>query len=83
MSRWDPPTFTTPGTEQTPVDKAPPQRAPFAALLTPQDVAALLSVGVRWVYRHAHQWPFTRKLGRKCLRFEPVGLRKWIDSRKG
>lgn len=82
MTRWDPPTFTFAESAHPPADKTPTQRALPAALLTPQDVATLLSVELRWIYRHASEWPFTRKLGRKCLRFDPVGLRKWIDSRK-
>ena len=83
MPRWEPPTFTFTDSQDQPEAKTLYQRAPFPALLTPQDVALLLRVELRWVYRHASQWPFTRKLGRKCLRFDAVGFRKWIDSQRG
>src|SRR5258706_16448866 len=83
MSRWEPPRFVTPDSEVTPA--APPPVTPrvagrFEALITPQELAEYLRVDLRWVYRHASGWPFTRKLGRKCLRFDPVGLRRWIEG---
>ena len=49
-------------------------------LLTPEDAAARLGVGVRWLYRHADQFTFTRRLSRKCLRFSEQGLAAYIEE---
>jgi predicted DNA-binding transcriptional regulator AlpA len=48
-------------------------------LLTPEEAATLLGVTVRWLYRHAAQFTFTRKLSRKVLRFHEAGLRRYIE----
>src|SRR5262249_29178218 len=37
--------------------------------LTPSDVAERLRVSVRYVYRNANSWPFTRRISRKVIRF--------------
>jgi len=49
-------------------------------LLPPEEAAALLGVTVRWLYRHAGQFTFTRKLSRKVLRFHEAGLRRFIEK---
>ena len=49
-------------------------------LLNPEEAAALLGVSVRWLYRHAAKFTFTRKLSRKVLRFHEAGLRRYMDS---
>jgi excisionase family DNA binding protein len=46
-------------------------------LLSVPQVAAQLRVSERYVYDHHHQWPFTRRVGRK-LRFSEKGLREWL-----
>ena len=51
-------------------------------LLGPPEAAALLGVTVTWLYRHAGQLPFTRRLSRKALRFSVAGLRRWLAARK-
>lgn len=51
-------------------------------LLTPEEAAGRLSVTVRWLYRHAGQLPFTRKLSRKVLRFEAAGLERWLKEQR-
>ena len=51
-------------------------------LLTAEQAAPLLSVTVKWLYRHARQLPFTRRLSRKTLRFSAAGLNKWLAQRK-
>jgi predicted DNA-binding transcriptional regulator AlpA len=51
-------------------------------LLGPPEAAALLGVTVTWLYRHAGQLPFTRRLSRKALRFSEAGLRRWLAARK-
>ena len=50
-------------------------------LLTPQEAAEMLGQTVRWVYRHAPQWTFTRRLSRKCLRFQENALRRYAAAR--
>ena|SRR5215831_8227808 len=50
-------------------------------LLTPQEAAEMLGQTVRWVYRHAPQWTFTRRLSRKCLRFPENALRRYAMAR--
>lgn len=50
-------------------------------LLTPKEAAEILGQKVRWVYRHAPRWQFTRRLSRKCLRFSETGLRRYATAR--
>ena len=52
--------------------------APQDRLLAPLEVAQLLGVTVRWLYRHSHQLPFTRRLSRKVLRFSKRGLDRFL-----
>ncbi len=61
-----------------------PQQAiqPEEELLTAEQAAALLSVSVDWMYRHASGLPFTRRLSRKALRFSKAGLLKWRAGRR-
>lgn len=51
-------------------------------LMRPEELAQILDQNIRWVYRHAPQWTFTRRLSRKCLRFSEAGLRRWIAAKK-
>jgi predicted DNA-binding transcriptional regulator AlpA len=65
----------------------PDERAGLPALdaerlLTPPEAAAMLGVTVPWLYRHAAQLPFARRLSRKALRFSEPGLRRWLVARK-
>ena len=50
-------------------------------LLTVHEAAARLGVEVSWLYRHAHELPFTKKLGGRTLRFESRGLERWAANR--
>jgi hypothetical protein len=67
------------------VPSGPPARARSQAeadrLLTPEEAAGVLGVGVRWLYRHARQLAFTRRLSRKMLRFSEVGLRRYMAGK--
>jgi len=47
-------------------------------LLTPEQAAARLGLTVRQVYRRAHRFPFTTRLGRRTLRFSEAGLNRWL-----
>ena len=51
-------------------------------LLTAEKAAEFLSVSPDWLYRHARQLPFTRKLGPKMLRFSSQGIQKYLATRK-
>jgi len=48
-------------------------------LLKPEEAASLLGVSVGWLYRHASQFAFTRRLSRKVLRFQESGVRRFIE----
>jgi excisionase family DNA binding protein len=52
-------------------------------LLTPQEAAAVLKVGVRWLYRHRKRLPFARPISGKVLRFSEMGLQKWLEHQRG
>jgi hypothetical protein len=51
-------------------------------LLTADEVARRLGVRVRFVYDNADDWPFTRRLGPRTLRFSERGLRRYIETRR-
>jgi hypothetical protein len=51
-------------------------------LITAEQAAALLTVSVDWMYRHAPGLPFTKRLSRKALRFSKAGLLKWRAGRR-
>ena len=46
-------------------------------MLTAAAVAERLEVSKRYVYAHAHGWPFARRMGR-AVRFSAAGLDAWI-----
>ncbi len=71
-SRLRPPTATAPASQAVEADR----------LLAPAEAAERLGVTVRWLYRHAHQLPFTRRLSRKALRFSEVGLNRYLDGKR-
>ena len=52
------------------------------ALLTATEVADRLGVAKRWVYAHASELPFARRLGEGTLRFDPRGLDRWLKTRR-
>src|SRR5262245_28216320 len=63
---------------------APPVSPAPSALETYLDVrsaAARLGLSPDWLYRHAARLPFTRRVGRRTLRFDPVALDRWMASR--
>ena len=51
-------------------------------LLTVDDAAGVLAVERTWMYRHADELPFTRKLSAGTLRFSSNGLHRWLASRR-
>jgi hypothetical protein len=69
---------------------APPAAPPHSSagnggpdhLLTAKEAAPLLGVAPRWMYRHAPDLPFTRRLTDGTLRFSQRGLERWRESRR-
>lgn len=51
-------------------------------LLTAEDVAGRLNRSVAWVYRQSRQWPFTRRLTRRTVRFSEAGLQRFLAQRR-
>jgi predicted DNA-binding transcriptional regulator AlpA len=51
-------------------------------LLTADEAAPIIGMTPRWLYRHAKQLPFARRLSRKALRFSEAGLRRYMASRR-
>ena len=50
--------------------------------LTPEKASAILGVNKKWLYRHAKDLSFAKKLSRKALRFNEAGLRRWMATRR-
>ena len=57
-----------------------PETPPSA--LTVADAALRLGVSESWLYRHSKELPFARKLGHRTLRFESVGLERWLKAQE-
>ncbi len=51
-------------------------------LLDVDEASELLGMSRCWLYRHASKLPFTRRLGRKNLRFSYQGIQKYLATRK-
>jgi hypothetical protein len=58
----------------------PESRVKPDRLLTPEQASGALGVTVRWLYRHAGDLPFTRRLSRKTLRFSEAGANNYITD---
>jgi hypothetical protein len=64
-------------------DTGPPAQSPeLDRNLTAEEAGAILGVTPRWLYRHAHRLPFTRRLSWKVLRFSERGLTRWAAARR-
>lgn len=63
----------------------PPTSEPAAALqlLDPETTAQRLGVRKKWLYEHADDLPFTRRLSSRKLRFDEAGIIRWLDHRRG
>ncbi len=51
-------------------------------LLTVNGAAGVLGVTRRWLYDHADQLPFTRRIGARTLRFSERGLNRYMATRR-
>jgi predicted DNA-binding transcriptional regulator AlpA len=49
-------------------------------LLTTAEGAAMLGHSTKWIYRHAADLPFAKRIGPRDLRFSLHGLRKWQSA---
>ncbi len=64
------------------VIKAINQETDEDRLLDAEEAAKLLSVSQDWLYRNNKKLLFTRKLGRKMLRFSYQGILKYLQTTK-
>ena len=62
--------------------KTTPGPAEDDRLLNAEEAASILGTAPRWLYRHARQLPFTRRLSRKVLRFSQGGLKRYMATRR-
>ena len=51
-------------------------------LLTVREAAKRLGVSTRYVYARADDYPFTKRLGPKTLRFSERGIERWLARTK-
>ena len=51
-------------------------------LLDVEEAAARLGMSTDWLYRHARQLPFTRRVGRRAVKFDPAGLARWVATQR-
>jgi len=49
-------------------------------LLTVRETAKLLDVSTKYLYTHADEYPFTRRLGKKTLRFSAQGIARFLSK---
>jgi len=47
-------------------------------LLTAKEAARRLGVSKKYIYAHADEYPFTRRLGKKTLRFSAQGVERFL-----
>jgi predicted DNA-binding transcriptional regulator AlpA len=66
---------------------APPAVAPSPShcdsTVDVAEAARLLSMSRSWVYRNASSLPFTRRVGRRALRFSTSGIRRYLAAHGG
>jgi predicted DNA-binding transcriptional regulator AlpA len=61
---------------------ATPSAPPEERLLKPRETAERLGVKVQWLYRHADEYTFTRRLTRRTLRFSEAGLARFLAQKR-
>ena len=59
-----------------------PEGKPAERLMDVNAAAELLGVEPRWIYDRADRLPFTRRLGKRTLRFSESGLLRWLETRR-
>lgn len=50
-------------------------------MLKVEDAAEILGVTEDWLYDHADDLPFARKLGPRTRRFSRAGMYRWLETR--
>ena len=50
-------------------------------LLNVEEASERLGVSKDWLYRHAKELPFTKRIGHRQLRFSDMGIEKYIRHR--
>jgi len=66
---------------ETPAEKEDRRDDPDR-LIDVKEFSARACVSEKFIYAHAHEWTFTRKLSPKCVRFVEKAADAWIRSRK-
>jgi excisionase family DNA binding protein len=61
-------------------DASPEPERNTDRLLDVREAAARLGMSADWVYRHAHRLPFTRRNGRRAVRFSERGLDAYLKQ---
>ena len=51
-------------------------------LLTVKQAAPILGMSADWLYRNADRLPFTRRTGRRALRFSERSLKRYLADRE-
>jgi excisionase family DNA binding protein len=50
-------------------------------LLSVRQAAERLGMSTDWLYRHAKRLPFTRRVGRRAVKFDAAGIDRWVATR--
>ena len=64
------------------VRRPPSPEAPADRLLDAREAATRLGMSEDWLYRHKDELPFTRRLGRRTIRFSEAGIARWLSCRR-
>lgn len=64
-----------------PLVESKPQAQPKERLMGVHEAAHVLGVKPDWLYRHANELPFTRRIGRH-LRFSSEAIQQYLDLQK-
>ncbi len=67
---------------QSTTNQQPARQVNSDRLLSAEEVAKVLGVTKRWLYSHAGQLSFTRRLTRKALRFSEDDLQRYMAAKR-
>lgn len=70
--------LTNPSTNS---DRPAPSEPKEDRMLDSEEVAEILGVSERYVWDHKDDWPFTRRISPRKLRFSERGLYRWLETR--
>lgn len=63
------------------IERPDPPKVKQNQLLTADEAAERLGVTRNWMYRRADSLPFTRRIGKRTLRFSETGIERWLETR--